>query len=92
MIPIGNAEPVDYFITIVYDDSKKNIDITDIKNDKAYKLLSMLFDPYPIKASIRIPIDVYIYKNKVYPDLESTDFTKIEGYEEALSIINKSIE
>jgi len=92
LIPIGDAEPIDYFITIIYDDLKKNIDIQDIKNDKAYKVLTVLFDPYPIKTNIKIPIDVYIYKNTIYPDLESTDFSKVEGYEEALSIINKNRE
>lgn len=90
-IPVGNAKPIDYFITISCDDLKKNIDIRDIKNDKAYKLISILLDPYPIKSNVKIPIDLYIYKHKVYPDLESTDFSKVKGYENALKIIKYEI-
>lgn len=77
----------DYFISIEYDNSK-TIEVRGIKNDKAYKLVSILLDPYPVNNNIKIPIDIYIYKNKVYPDLHSTDFSKIENYKEALALVD----
>ena len=84
-----NHNIVDYYITILYNNSYY-IDIKSIKCDKAYKLLAMLLNPYPIKETIEIPIDVYMYKNKVYADLNSMDLTKAKGYEEYKRLIEKT--
>ena len=42
----------------------------------------MLLNPYPVRKMVEVPMDVYIYKNKIYADLESVDLTKMEGYDE----------
>lgn len=79
---------IDHFITILYDNSKKVIDIKGINDDKAYKLVSILLDSYPLKQTTKIPIDIYIYKRKVYPDLDSVVLTKVQGYEDALKFMD----
>ena len=81
---------IDYYITVLYNDSYY-VDIKSIQYNKAYKLLAMLLNPYPIKEKIEIPIDIYVYKNKVYADLNSVDFTKVKGYDECRNMIEKEI-
>ncbi len=36
---------------------------------------------------VKIPIDIYGYKDKIYADLESVDLSKLSGYEEAKKFI-----
>ena len=47
----------------------------------------MLLDSYPVKEQKKIPIDLYVHKNKVYADLETVDLSKVEGYEEAVKLV-----
>ena len=81
---------VDYYITILYDNSYY-ADIYSIQYNKAYMMLGMLLNPYPIKEKIEVPIDIYVYKNKVYADLDSVDLAKIQGYEECKKIIEETL-
>ena len=77
---------VDSYISIEYDETK-HIDIQSIKNNKTFKVLGMLLNPYPVKEIIKIPIDIYVYKNKAYADLDSVDLSKIKGYDELVKEI-----
>lgn len=77
-----------HYITVTYNNSC-TIDIKSIEYNQAYKLLGMLLNPYPVKEKIQIPIDIYIYKNKVYADLNSVDLSKIKGYEEYKKLIEE---
>ncbi len=73
--------------TVVFDNDKAaRIDF--LEDNDAFALLELLLNPYPIKEEISIPIDIYIYNNKVYADLESVDFTKVSGYEECKKVID----
>ena len=81
-----------HYIVIEYKD--KNIKIYRIQNNKAYRMLKVLLDThnYPVqKENLKIPMDIFFYKNKVYADLNSTDFSEIEGYVEAKQIVDKEV-
>ena len=70
----------------------KDYELGHIKNNKAYKLLKnyLLYDKYEIFAKkfkmgqlskredLEVYIDVYIYNDKIYGDLESINLSKIE--------------
>ena len=70
----------------------KEYELGHLKNNKAYKLVKnyLLFDKYEIFAKkfkmgqlskredLEIYIDVYIYNDKIYGDLESINLSKIE--------------
>jgi len=86
---VPNNRVIDYYITVFYNNSYY-IDIKSIKYNDAYVLLGMLLNPFPIKEKIQVPIDVYLYKNKVYADLNSVKIHEIEGYEECKKIIEKT--
>lgn len=75
-----------YYIVVMH--NEKLTKIYYIENNKAYYILKMLLNPYPIKKEVAIPIDIYVYKNKVYADLDSVDLTKVEGFEE----VRKAVE
>lgn len=60
-----------------------------VKNNKIFKILKLLFKPYPIDKRIEIPVDMYIYKGNRYVDLENINFSEIEGYSEAKKIIEE---
>ncbi len=75
--------------TVIYDNNEKTSTIEFIEDNDAYALLKMLLNPYPIKEEIHIPIDIYIYNNEIYADLESVDFTRIKGYKECKKIIDE---
>ena len=76
-----------YYITVLCDG--KLIEINYLKNNKAYDILKLLLDPYPVKKEVLIPIEIYVHKNKVYADLDSVDLTKVEGYEEAKKAVEE---
>ena len=78
-----------YKLLISFEENDRLIDIIFVYDNKAFELLKLLLNPYPIKEIVKIPIDTYIYKNKVYADLESVDFTKIKGYEECVKVLDK---
>ena len=75
-----------YYVTVKY--HGKQVNIYQIKNNKAYQILAMLLQPYAIKKPVEIPIDIYRVKNKIYADLESINLMQIEGFE----AIEKEIE
>lgn len=75
-----------YYIVVMH--NEKLTKIYYIENNKAYYILKMLLNLYLIKKEVAIPIDIYVYKNKVYADLDSVDLTKVEGFEE----VRKAVE
>lgn len=79
-----------FYITVLYDE--KTIKIYRMKENKEYRILRVLLDQqdYPVIKRIQIPIDIYVYKNKIYADLESVDLSKISGYEEAKKIVKST--
>ena len=78
-----------YNLVISYEDNK-TIKINFLKNNQAFKILELLLNSYSIKENNNIPIDLYIYKNKFYVDLESVDLTKVKGYEKCMAVLNES--
>ena len=77
-----------YCFTVIYDNDTKKSVIEFLLDNDAYELLKLLLNPYPINEEVRIPIDIYVYKNEVYADLESVDFTKVERYDECKKVID----
>lgn len=79
-----------FYITVLYDE--KTVKIYRMKENKEYRILRVLLDQqdYPVIKRIQIPIDIYVYKNKIYADLESVDLSKISGYEEAKKIVKST--
>ena len=69
-----------YYIEICY--GKRNKRVYNIKYNKAYRIIEMLLNPYPIKCEVKIPINVYVYKNRIYADLKSLDIEKQQGFKE----------
>ena len=61
--------------------------VCDIVENDAFSILKMLLDEYPFNNVKTVPVDVYTYKRKVFVDLDSVDLTKVEGYEEALKML-----
>ena len=61
--------------------------IYDILENDAFSVLKMLLDEYPLQTVNTVPVDVYTYKNKVYVDLENVDLSKVDGYEEAVRLL-----
>lgn len=79
-----------FYIDILYKEDLKKIYRMEV--NKAYKLLEVLFDSraYPVKREIiKIPIDIYVYKNKIYADLESVCLSTVPGYDEAKKAVNE---
>lgn len=78
-----------YYITIVYNEKIKNI--YKLQDNNAYKILKLILDThtYPVAKPINIPVDVYVYKNKIYVDFESVKLSTLEGYEEAKNVVEK---
>ena len=76
-----------YYITILY--KEKFINIYKLKDNNAYKILTLLLNSqsYPINKIIKIPIDIYCYKNKIYADFENLKLSDFEGYEEAKKVV-----
>lgn len=72
-------------LVIVYDN--KSTMVYDILENDAFSILKMLLDEYPFETVNTVPVDVYTYKNKVYVDLESVDLSKVDGYEEAVKML-----
>ena len=72
-----------YYITIVYKDKVKNI--YKLQNNVAYKILKLILNShkYPVERVAKIPVDIYVYKNKIYVDFESVKLSTLDGYEEA---------
>lgn len=79
-----------YFITVSY--RGKNKEIYYIKNNMAYEILKLLLNPFPIKYEVNVPINIYIYKNKVYADLDSVDLAMVKGYEDAKKAVEEAWE
>ena len=78
-----------YKLLIFYEKNNITTGIYFIQDNKAFELLKLLLNPYPVKEFVKIPIDTYIYNNKVYADLESIDLTKVKGYEECVKVLDK---
>ena len=79
-----------FYISILYKEDIRKI--YRMKYNKAYKLLEVLFDLrlYPVKKeSLKIPIDIYVYKDKIYADLESVCLSAVPGYDEAKKAVNE---
>ena len=76
-------------ISVAYDKTKK-IKVKGIKENEAFKILKLLLDQYPIKVKVEIPVDVYVYKKRVYVDIDSVELSKVKGYEEAKAIVDKN--
>ena len=78
-----------YYITIVYKEKVKNI--YQLQDNNAYKILKLILDThtYPVEKAINIPVDIYVYKNKIYVDFESVILSSLEGYEEAKKVVEK---
>ncbi len=76
-----------YYITILY--NEKFINVYKLKDNNAYKILTLLLNSqsYPINKVTKIPVDIYCYKNKIYADFESIKLSDFEGYEEAKKIV-----
>ncbi|MBQ7411120.1 MAG: hypothetical protein IJW20_07050 [Clostridia bacterium] len=72
-------------LVVVFDN--KSTMIYDILENDAFSILKMLLDEYPFETVNTVPVDVYTYKNKVYVDLESVDLSKVDGYEEAVKML-----
>ena len=72
-----------FYITVLYNEIK--INVYRMKENKEYKILRVLLDSqyYPVMKQVKIPVDIYVYKDKIYVDIESVDLTKMSGYEEA---------
>lgn len=70
---------------VVFDN--KSTMVYDILENDAFSILKMLLDEYPFETVNTVPVDVYTYKNKVYVDLESVDLSKVDGYEEAVKML-----
>lgn len=73
-----------YYLCIRYNEKKMKI---TVKNNKTFKILNLLLNPYPITENIEIPVDMYIYKGNKYVDLENVELSKIKGYDEAKRIV-----
>ena len=71
-------------IEVTYQNEKIYIDI--LENNLGFKILKMLLDPHFVKS--KVPIDVYVYKNKIFADIESVDLTKVEGFDEIKDYID----
>lgn len=80
-----------YYITIAYQEKVKNI--YKLQNNTAYKILKQIFDldsnKYPVAKVVKIPVDIYVYKNKIYVDFESVKLSTLDGYEEAKKTITE---
>lgn len=74
-----------YYIIVEYDGFITRINF--LEANEAFSILEMLLDSYPVKEQKKIPIDLYVHKNKVYADLETVDLSKVEGYEEAVKLV-----
>lgn len=68
------------------------MNIYRLKDNNAYKILKVLLDmqSYPINKIVKIPVDVYRYKNKIYVDFENLDLSKIDGFEEAKKVVENN--
>jgi len=71
---------------VVAFEGRKTI-VCDILENEAFSVLKMLLDEYPFQTVTTVPVDVYTYKRKVYVDLESVDLSKVDGYEEAIKLV-----
>ncbi len=78
-----------YYITIVYKEKVKNI--YNLQDNNAYEILKLILDSYtyPVAKPINIPVDVYVYGNKLYVDFDSVKLSTLEGYEKAKNVIEK---
>ena len=76
-----------YYIKILY--NEKFINIYKLKYNNAYKILELILNShsFPLKKAVKIPVDIYLYKNKIYADFENINLSALEGYEEAKKII-----
>ena len=72
-------------LIVVFED--RSTTIYDMIENDAFSILKMLLDEYPLKTVNTVPVDVYMYKNKVYVDLESVELSKVDGYEEAVKLL-----
>lgn len=62
-----------------------------MQDNNAYEILKLILDShtYPVEKAVNIPVDIYIYKNKIYVDFESVKLSTLEGYEEAKNVVEK---
>lgn len=72
-------------LIVVFED--RSTTIYDIVENDAFSILKMLLDEYPLQTVNTVPVDVYTYKNKVYVDLENVDLSKVDGYEDAVRLL-----
>lgn len=79
-----------FYFTLFYDEKLTNI--YKLNDNDAYYLLKVILDSYSshVEKSLKIPIEIYCYKNKLYADLDSVDLSKLPGYEEAKKVIENS--
>ncbi len=71
---------------IVVFDGKTTM-VCDMLENEALSVLKMLLDEYPFQTVTTVPVDVYTYKRKVFVDLESVDLSKVDGYEDAVKLV-----
>lgn len=74
-----------FYIDVEYND--KIIQINNIVNNTAFRILEELIIDNSDKKDLKIPVDIYTKDNKYYVDLNSVDLTKIEGYKSVKNII-----
>lgn len=69
-----------YLFVITIWDGEKNIHIGRIKDNRASRTLKALLESnsYHIKSSIKVPINIFLYKRKVYADLDSVNLTMVD--------------
>lgn len=72
-----------FYITLLHEG--KLVNIYKLKENNAFLILRVILDSYsyPVEKSLKIPIEIYRYNNKLYADLDSVDLSKLPGYEKA---------
>ena len=67
----------------------KTINTKPLVYNNAYRIIKLMLESYPIKAAVRIPIDVYFFNKYIYYiDIESVKLNDLDGYEEAKNILS----
>lgn len=75
------------YLIVEYENKTQKIKY--LEDNDAFCILGILLDPYPLKEEKSIPIDLYIFKNKIYADLDSVDLSASSNFSEALKILNQ---
>ena len=70
-----------WYIVVLY--NKKRIKVNYLDYNKAFDIVQILLEKN------KIPVDIYIYKNKKYVDLQNVYLPKIQGYDEAKKLVDE---